>query len=68
MIEPVADRKGHDRRYSVDWTKIADELGYAPQVPFEEGLADDGGLVPGEPRLVGAAQGRGEGAVKAYEP
>ncbi|MDT0353495.1 dTDP-glucose 4,6-dehydratase [Pseudonocardia charpentierae] len=40
MIEPVADRKGHDRRYSVDWTKIRDELGYAPQVPFEQGLAD----------------------------
>jgi dTDP-glucose 4,6-dehydratase len=40
MIEPVADRKGHDRRYSVDWTKIADELGYAPQVPFADGLAD----------------------------
>ena len=39
MIEPVADRLGHDRRYSVDWTKIADELGYAPQVPFDEGLA-----------------------------
>ena len=39
MIEPVADRLGHDRRYSVDWTKIADELGYAPQVGFDEGLA-----------------------------
>jgi len=39
VIEPVADRKGHDRRYSVDWSKIADELGYAPRVPFEEGLA-----------------------------
>ena len=39
MIEPVADRKGHDRRYSVNWTKIAYELGYAPQVPFVEGLA-----------------------------
>ncbi|MDT7615599.1 MAG: dTDP-glucose 4,6-dehydratase [Pseudonocardiales bacterium] len=38
MIEPVADRKGHDRRYSVDWSKIADELGYAPQVLFEQGL------------------------------
>src|SRR3954468_8843330 len=37
-IEPVADRLGHDRRYSVDWTKIATELGYAPQVPFETGL------------------------------
>jgi dTDP-glucose 4,6-dehydratase len=39
MIEPVADRKGHDRRYSVDWTKIADELGYAPEVSFSHGLA-----------------------------
>ncbi len=40
MIEPVVDRLGHDRRYSVDWTKIRDELGYAPQVPFEQGLAE----------------------------
>jgi dTDP-glucose 4,6-dehydratase len=40
MIEPVADRKGHDRRYCVDWSKIADELGYAPRVSFEQGLAD----------------------------
>jgi dTDP-glucose 4,6-dehydratase len=39
MIEPVPDRKGHDRRYSVDWSKIRDELGYAPAVPFDEGLA-----------------------------
>jgi dTDP-glucose 4,6-dehydratase len=40
MIEPVADRKGHDRRYSVDWSKISDELGYAPRVSFERGLAE----------------------------
>ncbi len=39
MIEPVTDRLGHDRRYSVDWTKISQELGYRPQVDFEEGLA-----------------------------
>jgi dTDP-glucose 4,6-dehydratase len=38
-IEHVPDRKGHDRRYSVDWRKIADELGYAPRTPFTEGLA-----------------------------
>ena len=37
-IQPVADRKGHDRRYSVDWSKIAGELGYAPQVGFDDGL------------------------------
>ncbi|WP_112275902.1 dTDP-glucose 4,6-dehydratase [Lentzea terrae] len=38
-VEQVTDRKGHDRRYSVDITKISTELGYAPRVPFEEGLA-----------------------------
>ena len=31
MIQPVADRKGHDRRYSVDWGKINRELGYSPR-------------------------------------
>ena len=38
MVEPVPDRLGHDRRYSVDWSKIRTELGYHPQVPFEQGL------------------------------
>jgi dTDP-glucose 4,6-dehydratase len=38
-IDRVADRLGHDRRYSVDWSKIADELGYAPRVRFDDGLA-----------------------------
>lgn len=38
-VTPVADRLGHDRRYSVDWSKIHDELGYTPQVDFTEGLA-----------------------------
>ena len=40
MVRPVADRKGHDRRYSVDHTKIVRELGYAPAVDFTEGLRD----------------------------
>ncbi len=39
-IEYVEDRKGHDLRYSVDWTKINRELGYEPQVKFEDGLSD----------------------------
>ncbi|OLR90443.1 dTDP-glucose 4,6-dehydratase [Actinokineospora bangkokensis] len=39
-IEPVEDRKAHDRRYSVDITKISTELGYAPRVPFADGLAE----------------------------
>ena len=38
-IEFVEDRKGHDLRYSVDWSKIKRELGYEPKVSFEEGLA-----------------------------
>ena len=40
MVEPVDDRKGHDRRYSVDITKINTELGYEPKVSFEDGLAE----------------------------
>jgi dTDP-glucose 4,6-dehydratase len=39
MVEYVTDRKGHDRRYSVDISKISSELGYRPAVPFTEGLA-----------------------------
>jgi len=39
MVERVADRLGHDRRYSVDHTKISEELGYQPRVPFVDGLA-----------------------------
>lgn len=38
MVRPVEDRKGHDRRYSVDITKISTELGYEPRVSFEQGL------------------------------
>ena len=40
MIERVADRPGHDRRYSLDITKIQKELGYTPQNPFEQRLRD----------------------------
>lgn len=39
-IEYVEDRKGHDFRYSVDWSKIDNELGYKPQVSFEDGLRE----------------------------
>lgn len=39
-IQYVEDRKGHDLRYSVDWTKIHRELGYEPQVKFENGLRE----------------------------
>ena len=39
-VEMVEDRKAHDRRYSLDSTKIAEELGYAPQITFDAGLAE----------------------------
>ena len=39
-VDRVQDRLGHDLRYSVDISKIQSELGYQPQVPFAEGLAD----------------------------
>ena len=39
-VDHVEDRKGHDLRYSLDFSKVRDELGYQPQVPFESGLAE----------------------------
>ncbi|MET0976677.1 MAG: GDP-mannose 4,6-dehydratase, partial [Leifsonia sp.] len=39
-VDRVADRLGHDLRYSVDISKIRTELGYEPLVPFDKGLAD----------------------------
>ncbi|MET8255232.1 dTDP-glucose 4,6-dehydratase [Micromonospora sp. NPDC005197] len=38
-VVPVTDRKGHDRRYSLDITKINQELGYAPSIDLTDGLA-----------------------------
>ncbi|RLL68633.1 dTDP-glucose 4,6-dehydratase [Streptomyces sp. Z26] len=40
MVEHVADRKGHDRRYALDWTKLRTELGYHPRKDFTTGLAE----------------------------
>ncbi|MFA1549861.1 dTDP-glucose 4,6-dehydratase [Actinomadura chokoriensis] len=39
-VDHVTDRKGHDLRYSLDCTKIAEEFGFRPAIPFEEGLAE----------------------------
>jgi len=36
----VPDRPGHDRRYFLDWSKIQRELGWEPQIEFDEGLRD----------------------------
>ncbi|QLQ39594.1 dTDP-glucose 4,6-dehydratase [Micromonospora robiginosa] len=39
-VVPVTDRKGHDRRYALDITKIETELGYAPSIDLDHGLTE----------------------------
>lgn len=39
LIRHVSDRKGHDRRYAIDPAKLQRDLGWSPQVMFEEGIA-----------------------------
>lgn len=38
LITYVKDRKGHDRRYAIDPTKISNELGWKPTIKIENGL------------------------------
>lgn len=39
LVRRVADRPGHDRRYALDSTRIREEVGWVPRIPFMEGLA-----------------------------
>lgn len=39
LIQFVADRPGHDRRYAIDASKITRDLGWAPRETFDSGLA-----------------------------
>jgi dTDP-glucose 4,6-dehydratase len=39
LLEFVTDRPGHDRRYAIDCRKARRELGWAPRIRFERGLA-----------------------------
>ena len=39
LIRPVADRQGHDRRYSLDTAKL-ESLGWRPRHDFQRGLAE----------------------------
>ena len=38
LVKHVEDRPAHDRRYSLDCSKIKTELGWKPEIPFEEGI------------------------------
>jgi dTDP-glucose 4,6-dehydratase len=38
LLTSVTDRLGHDRRYAVDFRKTTAELGWKPEIPFEQGL------------------------------
>ena len=42
LIEYVADRPGHDRRYAIDAAKLTAELGWTPRHSFEQGLEATG--------------------------
>jgi dTDP-glucose 4,6-dehydratase len=39
LVTFVADRPGHDRRYAIDCSKLKRELGWAPSLAFEAGIA-----------------------------
>ncbi len=39
LMKTVTDRPGHDRRYALTSEKLERETGWAPQMPFDEGLA-----------------------------
>ena len=38
QIEHIQDRKGHDFRYSLDYSKISKEVGYYPSISFDSGI------------------------------
>ena len=40
LIRHVEDRKGHDRRYALDASKLQNQLGWRPEVEFEKGIGE----------------------------
>ncbi len=40
LITYVADRKGYDMRYAIDFRNLQKELGWEPSLQFEEGIEE----------------------------
>ena len=40
LITYVTDRKGHDRRYTIESRKLQKEIGWEPSLQFEEGIEE----------------------------
>lgn len=38
LLKLVTDRPAHDRRYAIDYSKLSKELGWEPQINFDDGL------------------------------
>ncbi len=53
LITYVEDRKGHDRRYAIDPSKIHRELGWLPETSFAEGIKENNQLVSESSGVVG---------------
>ncbi|MEX2080866.1 MAG: dTDP-glucose 4,6-dehydratase [Dehalococcoidia bacterium] len=58
LIQTVADRPGHDRRYALDSSRLRG-LGWAPEVPFDQGLATTVGWYRDHPEIWGAGASAG---------
>jgi len=57
MVRPVADRKGHDRHYSLDMNQDKRRIGLAAAVTLDDGLASTVAVVPRQLPPVGPRQG-----------
>ena len=60
LIQPVADRLGHDRRYALDTGKLR-ALGWTPEASFDDGPGRHRGVVPRQRIVVASDQGAGPG-------
>jgi dTDP-glucose 4,6-dehydratase len=61
LIQHVADRPGHDRRYALDPSKLEQELSWRPTIPLEEGLRQTVGWYAAHTDWVAAVLARSAG-------